>query len=381
MSNSIFDKLNAIYRGIYQHQDFIPLHEPYFNGNEKKYLENCIDSTFVSSVGQYVDSFQEAMKKYCKVDYAVATVNGTSALHLALLSCGIGANDEVICPDLTFVATAASIVYTGADPVFLDIEESTLGLSAKAMKDFLQNETYEQNGYRINKSTNKPIKACIVMHNMGFASDIKALQSICENHNIILIEDAAESLGTQYANQMCGSFGKVGIYSFNGNKVITTGGGGMLVTNDQEIYKKALHLSTTAKLAHRYLYEHDEIGYNYRMPNINAALGLAQLEQIDHILEKKKAQFEKIYKQFEDESLQLIKPNEHSNHWFIVAKLNGIDLEYFIEQLAQKKIMARPIWSQVSKMKPYQKYFSTNNIISEKVVNEYVCLPNGVAKS
>ena len=378
--NNIYDKLNSSYRKVYKHDKFIPLHEPIFKGNEKKYLLDCIDSTFVSSVGKYVDEFQEKIKEFVSCKYAVATINGTSALHLALLSCDIGFDDEVICPDISFVATAAAITYTGASPIFLDIDETTLGLSPDKVEDFIIKNTYEKDGYRFNKITHKKIKACLPMHNIGFPVLINTLVELCKKYNILLIEDAAEALGSTIDGKMCGTFGDVGIYSFNGNKIITTGGGGMLVTDNEELYKKALHLSTTAKKNHPYKYIHDNIGYNYRMPNLNAALGVAQLELLPRVLEKKYEQGKLIEKNLSCNKLIDIIQSSYgiSNRWFIVANLNGIKLDDFIMEMGKRNIMARPMWSQISKMDPYKKYYSSCNDISAKVIETYVCLPNGV---
>ena len=380
MSKGLFNTIDDVYRKIYKHQNFIPLHEPSFFGNEKKYVNDCIDSTFVSTVGRYVDEFQSSIKTYSGSRYAVATVNGTAALHLALVSCGVGKGDEVICPDISFVATAAAIVYTGADPVFLDIDEETLGLSHIEVEKFILENTYEKDGKRFNKQSNKIVKACMPMHNVGFPVKINKIKQICDEYNIVVIEDAAESLGSFVDKKMCGTFGKVGVYSFNGNKTITTGGGGMLVTDDEGIYKKALHLSTTAKISHPYMYEHDEIGYNYRMPNINAALGVAQVEQIDEILKIKKAQFDYIKRSINDENIEVIDSKYGiSNYWFIVCRLENIDIDYFINEMTRKKIMSRPLWSRISQMKPYKNFLATKNEVSQKITEQYICLPNGVA--
>jgi perosamine synthetase len=381
--NSLIDHVSRAYRKVYEGSDFIPLHAPVFKGNEKLYLLDCIDSTFVSSVGKYVDQFQSALAEYCGAKYAIAVVNGTSALHLSLVVHDVHEGHEVICPDVTFVATAASVVYTGADPVFLDIDEDTLGLSAQNVEQFILENTSEVNGKRINNVTKKQVKACIPMHNIGFPVRIAELKDVCDKYNLILIEDAAEALGSSVKGKMPGTFGSVGVYSFNGNKIITSGGGGALVTNSEDIYKKALHLSTTAKVPHPFTYKHDAIGYNYRMPNINAALGLAQLETISDFLEIKRCQVESLKDALDSESIEVILSQYGiSNNWFTVARLSNSNLEIgeFIRSLGNKGIMARPLWSQVSKMAPYQNYFSTDNMVSEKLLKEVVCLPNGVAQ-
>ena len=379
--NILVDHVADAYREVYQSSDFIPLHAPVFRGNEAKYVLDCIDSTFVSSVGKYVDQFQSGLASYCGAKFAVATVNGTSALHLALMVHDIGIGDEVICPDVTFVATAAAIAYTGADPVFLDIDEDTLGLSVEHVEKFILENTKEVAGKRINKVTGKHLKACMPMHNVGFPVKIEALSALCQKHNVILIEDAAEAIGSRVNGKMPGTFGSLGVYSFNGNKIITTGGGGALVTDSEALFKKALHLSTTAKRPHPFAYEHDAIGFNYRMPNINAALGLAQLEKIDEFLEEKQRQVLALASLINNDDIQLISSQYGvSNNWFVVARIvaDDINTEDFIRALAKKNVMARPIWSRVSQMKPYQHYISTENLVSDSVLKKVLCLPNGL---
>ena len=258
---------------------FIPLHEPIFGGNEKKYLMECIDSTFVSSVGKYVTQFEEMMAEYTGSKYAVATVNGTAALHIALLLSGVKENDEVITQPLTFVATANAISYTGAKPIFIDVDRNTMGLSPQSLKEWLKQSTIKRfnkttnQRETINKETGKQISACIPMHTFGHPCRIDEIKIICDEYNISLIEDAAESLGSTYRGKHTGTFGLFGTLSFNGNKTITTGGGGMLLTNDKELAKKAKHITTTAKQPHKWEYIHDVIGYNYRLTNLAAALG------------------------------------------------------------------------------------------------------------
>ena len=379
--NNLVDRVANAFRHVYHGSDFIPLHAPVFKGNERLYLQDCIDSTFVSSVRKYVDQFQSALAEYCGAKYAVATVNGTSALHLALVVNDIGAGDEVICPDVTFVATAAAIVYSGASPLFLDIDEHTMGLSVNQVEKFLAENTKEIDGKRINKVTGKHVKACLPMHNIGFPVKIEALSVICRKYNLVLIEDAAEALGSRVDGKMPGTFGSVGVYSFNGNKIITTGGGGALVTDSQALFKKALHLSTTAKVPHLFAYEHNAIGFNYRMPNINAALGLAQLEKIGEFLDAKRDQVSTLASLINNDDIQIISPQYGvSNNWFTVARVNadGINIGDFIRALGDKGVMARPLWSKVSQMKPYQAYFATDNEISDKVLKRVLCLPNGV---
>ncbi|HHD79685.1 MAG TPA: LegC family aminotransferase, partial [Epsilonproteobacteria bacterium] len=269
-------------------KEFIPLHEPRFLGNEKKYLNECIDSTFVSSVGKYVDRFEEIIAEYTGAKYAIATSNGTSALHISLLLSGIEAGDEVITQPLTFIATCNAIDYCNAKPIFLDVDKDTMGLSPKALEVFLQANTTQKDGECINNTTGKVIRACVPMHTFGHACKIDEIAQICVAHNIALVEDAAESLGSYYKGKHTGTFGQMAAISFNGNKIITSGGGGCIITDDEALAKKAKHITTTAKVPHKWEYTHDMIAYNYRMPNLNAALLVAQLENLDMFLENKR---------------------------------------------------------------------------------------------
>ena len=269
-------------------KDFVPLHVPKFNGNEKSYLLETIDSTYVSSVGPFVDKFEGMMSDLSGSAKAVAVVNGTSALQVALRLVGVNNGDEVITQALTFVATVNAILYNSAQPIFIDVDLDTMGLSPRAVATFLEEFGEIRDGFCFNKKTNKKIAACMPMHTFGFPVHLEELIQVCEKWNIPIVEDAAESMGSQYKNRSTGSFGKLGVFSFNGNKIITSGGGGAIVTNDLELGIKAKHLTTTAKKPHPYEYVHDDIGYNFRMPNINAALACAQLEQLDDFLVDKK---------------------------------------------------------------------------------------------
>ncbi|HYD20619.1 MAG TPA: LegC family aminotransferase, partial [Flavipsychrobacter sp.] len=265
-------------------EEFIPLHAPYFGGNEKKYVADTIDSTFVSSVGAYVNRFEEMMCEITGAKYAIATSNGTIALHLALVTAGVKHGDEVITQPLTFVATANAISHANGTPVFVDVDRDTMGMSPAALRSFLEQHAEKKSGVAINRNTGKKIAACVPMHTFGFPCRIDEIAAVCSEWNIALIEDAAESLGSSYKGQHTGTFGLMGTFSFNGNKTVTCGGGGALVTNDKELAEKAKHLSTTAKVPHPYEFVHDSVGYNYRMPNLNAALACAQLEQLQEIL-------------------------------------------------------------------------------------------------
>lgn len=274
---------------LYQTKEFLPLHEPCFIGNEKKYINETIDSTFVSSVGKYVTKFEEMVAEFSGTKYAIATSNGTSALHIGLKLVGVDESSEVITQPLTFIATANAISYCGAQPIFVDVDRDTLGLSPTKLEEFLKEFAYlNESGECINKTTNKVIKACVPMHTFGHPCRIDEIVKICDSYNISVVEDSAESLGSYYKGKHTGSFAKVGVFSFNGNKIITTGGGGMIVTDDEDLAKRAKHITTTAKVPHPYEYIHDEIGYNYRLTNLAAALGVAQMESLELFIEKQR---------------------------------------------------------------------------------------------
>ena len=343
---------------------FIPLHEPTFGGNEKKYLMDCIDSTFVSSVGKYVDLFEQMIAEYTGAKYAIAAVNGTAALHIALILSGVGQDDEVITQPLTFIATANAISYTGAKPVFIDVDKDTMGLSPQGLKIWLEQSTVQQinkstnQQETINKTTGKHISACIPMHTFGHPCRIDEIKKICDEYNITLIEDAAESLGSTYKGKHTGTFGKMGTLSFNGNKTITTGGGGMIITDDEEIAKLAKHLTTQAKVPHKWDYVHDYIGYNYRLTNLAAALGVAQMEQLPEIIKSKRILANKYIELFESlNDVDFIKEpkDSSSNYW-----LNSILLENregrdgFLEYTNSNGIMTRPIWELMNRLPMFQ---------------------------
>lgn len=335
-------------RQTFASDEFIPLHEPRFMGNEKKYLLDCIDSTFVSSVGQYVDRFEKEFAAYVGSRYAVATVNGTAALHIALLLAGVSAHDEVITQPLTFIATCNAISYQHAHPVFVDVDKTTMGMSPEALSDFLTTSAVQKNGQCVNKITGRVIKACVPMHTFGHPCRADELKAICDTWNIVLIEDAAESLGSFYQGKHTGRFGQLGAFSFNGNKVITAGGGGAIVTDDEALAKQAKHLTTTAKVPHAYKFVHDQVGYNYRMPNINAALLVAQLEQLENFLSNKRQLAQKYNTFFDNkEHFSFFKEpqNAHSNYWLNAVLLaDQKSQETFLELANKQGVMTRPIW-------------------------------------
>jgi len=361
----------------YNTKEFIPLHEPRFTGNEKKYLNDCIGSTFVSSVGKYVDIFEEQFAKRVGSRYAIATVNGTSALHISLILANVSKDDEVITQPLTFIATCNAISYIGAKPVFVDVDIDTMGLSPKSLQEFLEANCEVVDNQCLNKTTNKIIRACVPMHTFGHSCKIQEIKDICDVWNIVLVEDAAESLGSYYKDKHTGTFGKLGAFSFNGNKIITSGGGGVIVTDDEALAKKAKHLTTTAKIPHKWEYVHDEIGYNYRMPNLNAALLLAQLEQLDTFLKSKRELALKYEAFFQaDDEIDFVKEpkDSTSNYWLqsiIVKDSNKRD--DFLDYTNKNGVMTRPIWRLMNELEMFKECQCANldnsKYLEQRVIN------------
>lgn len=377
----MFKKEISFIKSLFNKEN-IALHEPCFIGNEKKYLLECIDSGFVSSVGEFVTRFEEALKEKTKARFVIATNTGTAALHIALLANGIDENCEVITQSISFVATANAIAYTGAKPVFLDIDENTLSLSPKALEHFLENQTYQKDNLSYNKTTHKPIKACVIMHTFGLSAHIKAIKELCEKYHILLIEDAAEALGSTYENKALGTFGKCGILSFNGNKIITGGCGGAILSDDENLAKLARHLSTTAKIPHPYEYDHDRIAYNYRLCNINAAILLAGLENLELFLENKR-ELAKIYKDFfkNHDKCKFIdeKSNERSNFWLNTLLFKNENLRnIFLEECLKNNIFVRPIWKSLPSLKAFQNCQSNELINTKNLEKRLVNLPSSV---
>ncbi|AJK83334.1 aminotransferase DegT [Campylobacter jejuni subsp. jejuni] len=377
----MFEKEISFIKSLFS-QENIALHEPCFIGNEKKYLLECIDNGFVSSVGEFVTRFEEALKEKTKARFVIATNTGTAALHIALLANGIDENCEVITQSISFVATANAIAYTGAKPVFLDIDENTLSLSPKALEHFLENQTYQKDNLSYNKTTHKPIKACVIMHTFGLSAHIKAIKELCEKYHILLIEDAAEALGSTYENKALGTFGKCGILSFNGNKIITGGCGGAILSDDENLAKLARHLSTTAKIPHPYEYDHDRIAYNYRLCNINAAILLAGLENLELFLENKR-ELAKIYKDFfkNHDKCKFIdeKSNEKSNFWLNTLLFKDENLRnIFLEECLKNNIFVRPIWKSLPSLKAFQNCQSNELINTKNLEKRLVNLPSSV---
>ncbi|EAH7913164.1 aminotransferase LegC [Campylobacter jejuni] len=380
----MFKKEISFIKSLFNKEN-IALHEPCFIGNEKKYLLECIDSGFVSSVGEFVTRFEEALKEKTKARFVIATNTGTAALHIALLANGIDENCEVITQSISFVATANAIAYTGAKPVFLDIDENTLSLSPKALEHFLENQTYQKDNLSYNKTTHKLIKACVIMHTFGLSAHIKAIKELCEKYHILLIEDAAEALGSTYENKALGTFGKCGILSFNGNKIITGGCGGAILSDDENLAKLARHLSTTAKIPHPYEYDHDRIAYNYRLCNINAAILFAGLENLELFLENKR-ELAKIYKDFfkNHDKCKFIdeKSNEKSNFWLNTLLFKNENLRnIFLEECLKNNIFVRPVWKSLPSLKAFQNCQSDELINTKNLEKRLVNLPSSVRRN
>lgn len=347
-------------KDIYNTDEFIPLHVPKFMGKEKEYLNETIDSTFVSSVGKFVDEVEEFTAKYTETSRAVAVVNGTAAIQVSLRIAGVKSEDEVITQALTFVATANAIAYNGAKPIFIDVDKDTMGMSPKALSEFLEEFGEKRDNGVYNKKTGKRIGAVLPMHTFGFMTRIKEISDICESWNIPLVEDAAEAMGSKSEGQSAGSYGKLGTFSFNGNKIITAGGGGIIVSKQKELGEKAKYLTTTAKKPHPYEYYHDELGYNFRMPNVNAALLLAQLENLENYRLNKKFLYES-YKDFFKNSqgnIQLVVVPETTsqwNYWLMSVKLeNRKHRDIFLKETNQNKVMTRPIWQLMYRLPMYK---------------------------
>ena len=374
LSNQIIDAIREV-----AGDNYLPLHEPKFDELEKENLKYCIDTTYVSTVGQYVNDFEQNIAEFTGAKYAIAVVNGTSALHLALKLIGVDINHEVICPSLTFIGTVNAISYLGAKPHFVDCDEKTLGIDPIALSNWLEEISIKKGNKTFNKKTGRIISAIIPMHTYGHPAKIDQILEISKEYNLKLVEDAAESLGSFYKKKHTGTFGEIGILSFNGNKIITTGGGGALLTNDESLAKSAKHISSTAKVPHKWRYIHDEIGFNYRLPNINAALGCAQLKKIDKFLDAKRKLFLK-YKEVLD-SIDGIKlfnepENSRSNYWLQTIILeNGFEneLEDILKNTNKKNIMTRPAWNLIHQLDMYldcpKSSLSVSESLSKRIIN------------
>ncbi|MEA1987983.1 MAG: LegC family aminotransferase [Pseudomonadota bacterium] len=365
----------------YQTSDFIPIHEPCFSDREKQLVVDCIDSTFVSSVGKYVEQFEKQLAEYTGAKYAVATSSGTSALHVALLLAGVERDTEVVTQALSFIATCNAISYCGASPVFVDVDKKTLGLSAESFQAFL-NECAEVKGQQcFNKKTQKRISACVPMHTFGHPCEIDAIKKICQQWHIALVEDAAESLGSTYKGQHMGAFGLLGAISFNGNKIVTSGGGGAILTNDKELARKAKHITTTAKVPHKWEFNHDMIGFNYRMPNLNAALLCAQLERLDSFVENKRQTAQTYQKWCQQNGITFIEEpkNAKSNYWLNAILLdNKGEQQAFLEYANEQGVMTRPVWTLMNELEMFKHCQIQNLDNSQWLAERLVNIPSSV---
>lgn len=377
----MFDNLIRFIREQYRTAEFIPLHAPVFTGHEREYVTDTIDSTFVSSVGAYVDRFEREMEAYTGSPRAVATVNGTAALHVALRLAGVDTGDLVITQPLTFVATCNAIAYCGAEPVFIDVDRHTLGLSPAALEAWLvENARIGDDGLCHTRNDGKVIRACVPMHTFGHPADLDGLVDVCARWHLALVEDAAESLGSLYKGRHTGGFGMLGVLSFNGNKIITTGGGGMVLANE-EIGKRAKHLTTTAKQPHLYEFVHDEVGYNYRLPNINAALGCAQLEQMETFVANKRELAGRYAAFFKDSDLQFFTEpaNCRSNYWLNAVICCEVEQrDALLKATNDKAVMTRPIWVLMNRLPMYANFRKGDLANAEWLEARVVNLPSSV---
>jgi len=356
MNAAMLDQVIAVVRETYG-EGFIPLHRPVFEGNEKQYLLDCIDSNFVSSVGAKVVEFEQQVAAFTGSKHAIATVNGTAALHVALQLAGVHRGDEVISQALTFIATCNALSYAGAHPVFVDVDRDTLGLSPVALRRWLSANAVIRDGQAYNRATGRRIAACVPMHTFGFPARIREIVATCEEYGIAVVEDAAESLGSYANGRHTGTFGKLATLSFNGNKTITTGGGGMIVTDDDALAKRAKHLTTTAKIPHPFEFVHDEVGYNYRLPNLNAALGCAQMERLPDMLAIKAGVAVRYAELFAGSNVHFVQPldGDVANRWLnAIVLASEEDRDGFLEYTNARGVMTRPVWRLMPRLEMYK---------------------------
>lgn len=368
-------------RSLYPTMDPVLLHCPEFLGNEKAYLAECIDTKYVSYVGRFVAAMEEKIKEITGSRYAVAMVNGTAALQIVLETTGIQTGEEVISQSLTFAATTAAIVHAGAVPVFVDVDEDTMGMSPRSLRTFLENHAVMQDGHCVNKSSGRRIRAVVPVHIFGHPVHIDEIRAICDEYRLMLIEDAAESLGSWRNGKHTGTFGLASILSFNGNKAVTTGGGGMVLTDSQELADKVRFITTTAKRPHPYEFIHDAVGYNLRMPSLNAAVGFAQLEYFDRILASKRETAEAYHRYFAGLGIRTFREPENctSNYWLNAIILDSrAERDEFLKYTNEHKVQTRPIWTLMHKMLPYQGYQRTEMPISEWFEDRVVNIPSSV---
>ncbi len=381
--NNLSNKIKQTIKNIINQDSFTPLHAPIFEGNEIKYVTDCIESNFVSSVGEYVNRLEEMLVDYIGAKYAVVTVNGTAALHVSLILAGVESTDEVLMPALTFIATANAVSYIGAMPHFVDVDEATLGIDANKLDEYLSQISKQRDSECFNISTGKRIKAIVPMHTFGHPVDMDALNIVAQKYNITVVEDAAESLGSFYKGKHTGNHSLLAAMSFNGNKIITTGGGGAILTNDEALAKKAKHITTTAKIPHKWEFKHDMIGFNYRMPALNAALGVAQMEQMDKFVADKRALALRYKEAFKDiEGVKFFKEPKYakSNYWLNALVLEK-GYEYMRDELLQLTndagIMTRPIWTLMNKLEMFRDCPKMDLSVSESLEMRVVNIPSG----
>ena len=380
--NSFLEDLNNRLASVINSAVFVPLHSPIFDGNEEKYLVDCIRSNFVSSVGEYVNKFETALQDYTGINHAVLCVNGTAALHVGLILLDVKANDEVLMPAMTFIATANAVSYIGATPHFVDVEEKSLGIDANKLEKYLEKISEVKDSVCYNKKTGQRIKAIVPMHTFGHSVDMDKLHVVAQRFSIEIIEDAAESLGSYYKGNHTGKTSKLSAISFNGNKIMTTGGGGAILTDDEEMAKLAKHITTTAKIPHKWEFNHDMIGFNYRMPAINAALGLAQLEQLDSFLEKKRSLAQKYKLILKDlNEITFFEEPEYakSNYWLnaiILTKGNENLRDQILEKTNTNNIMTRPIWTLLNKLEMFKSSPKMDLSVSESLEQRIINIPS-----
>jgi perosamine synthetase len=372
-------------KSVLPNKEYIPLHEPYFGGKEWEYVKDCLDSRWVSSVGDYVNRFEQMLCDYTGSAHAVASVNGTSALHICLLLAGVQAGDEVLVPAVTFIATANAVSYCNAIPHFVDVEQRTLGLDPDKVNDYLREISEFKGNVCYNRLTRRPIRAVVPMHTFGHPVDLDRLQEICERYNLVMVEDAAESLGSLYKGQHTGTRGLVSSLSFNGNKTITTGGGGAILTNSKTIAKLAKHMTTQAKTPHRWEFNHDMVGYNYRMPNINAALGCAQLEQLPGFIKKKRLLAQRYHVAFQNvPGVRFFTEPDFacSNYWLNVLILDkgfASERDNLLEVTNNAGIMTRPLWTLMHKLVMYQDCPRMDLSVAENLERRIINIPSSAS--
>ena len=381
MSN-LFKKTIDFIKSLYPNDNPVPLHAPRFLGKEKQYLLDCIDTTYVSYVGKYVNKFEDQIQNYTGAKHAIAVSSGSAALYISLLIAKVAPGEEVITQALTFVATANAIVHCSAHPIFVDVEHTTLGLDPEKLENFLINQTIlKPNGCCYNKTTRRRVAACVPVHTFGHPMRIDRITAICKKYNIPVIEDAAEALGSFYKDQHVGTYGEIGILSFNGNKPLTTGGGGMITTNDESIAAKARHLTTTAKKPHPWEFDHDEVGYNYRMPNINDAIGCAQIERLNATLKNKRITAHMYKNFFQENNIQFItEPTQTcANYWLnaIVLK-DKRERDQFLSYASTNKVQARPVWTIMPKLPMYRNCQCTSLSTAKSLEDQLVNIPSSI---